>query len=336
MSEKILSISIAAYNVETVINDCLDSICLCQYIDDLDVIIVDDGSIDKTVEIVNSYVHRFPSSIKLIEKENGGHGSTINVSLNIARGKYFKVLDGDDWIDPTELDKFIKFLKNATIDLVINPFNEIYNDRVNLVSILKNLKSNFPYSLKDLEELDYLPMHSITVKLDTYKRCNLNISEHRFYVDTEFVYFVLSSIQSVIFRDDIVYQYRLDQLNQSVSWSGLYSHIEDYIDVLKRLILLYETSEIDNIYRRKILFRLLNSRYKLLFYWYTNFSMSDKDYLLMSTDKELLDKHSKLLTLMDLGIYRVIRINYLLLLSIFRFIRKICNWFKQMGRGDLG
>lgn len=328
MSEKILSISIAAYNVETVINDCLDSICLCQCIDDLDVIIVDDGSIDKTVEIVNSYVHRFPSSIKLIEKENGGHGSTINVSLNIARGKYFKVLDGDDWIDPTELDKFIKFLKNTTIDLVINPFNEIYNDRVNLVSILKNLKSNFSYSLKDLEELDYLPMHSITVKLDTYKRCNLNISEHRFYVDTEFVYFVLSSIQSVIFRDDIVYQYRLDQLNQSVSWSGLYSHIEDYIDVLKRLILLYETSEIDNIYRRKILFRLLNSRYKLLFYWYTNFSMSDKDYLLKCTDKELLDKHSNLLALMDLGIYRVIRINYLLLLSIFRYIRKICNWFK--------
>ena len=328
MSEKILSISIAAYNVENVINDCLDSICLCQCIDDLDVIIVDDGSIDKTVEIVNSYVYRFPSSIKLVKKENGGHGSTINTSLNIARGKYFKVLDGDDWVNPTELDKLIKFLKNTDIDSVINPFNEIYNDRVNLVSILKNIKLDSPYTLKDLEELDYLPMHSITVKLDTYKQCNLNISEHRFYVDTEFVYFVLSSIKSVIFRDDIVYQYRLNQLNQSVSWNGLYSHIEDYIDVLKRLILLYETNEIDNIYRRKILFRLLNSRYKLLFYWYTNFEMSDKDYLLKCTDIELLDKHSKLLTLMDLGIYRVIRINYLLILSIFRSIRKICNWFK--------
>ena len=328
MNEKILSISIAAYNVESVISDCLDSICLCQCIEDLDVIIVDDGSTDKTVEIVNEYVHRFPNSMTLIKKENGGHGSTINFSLNIARGKYFKVIDGDDWINPIELDRLVKYLENTTIDLVINPFNEIYNDRVNFVSILKNLKLNIPYNLEYLEKIDYLPMHSITVKLDTYKKCSLNISEHRFYVDTEFVYFTLLSIQSFIFRDETIYQYRLDQPAQSVSWDGLYSHIEDYIDVLKRLILLYDTSSIDNISRRKILLQILNSRYKLLFYWYTNFSISDKDYLLKCTDIELIDKHSKVLDLMNLGVYRVIRINYLLILAIFRFIRKCCNWFK--------
>lgn len=328
MNEKILSISIAAYNVESVISDCLDSICLCQCIEDLDVIIVDDGSTDKTVEIVNEYVHRFPNSMTLIKKENGGHGSTINFSLNIARGKYFKVIDGDDWINPIELDRLVKYLENTTIDLVINPFNEIYNDRVNFVSILKNLKLNIPYNLEYLEKIDYLPMHSITVKLDTYKKCSLNISEHRFYVDTEFVYFTLLSIQSFIFRDETIYQYRLDQPAQSVSWDGLYSHIEDYIDVLKRLILLYDTSSIDNISRRKILLQILNSRYKLLFYWYTNFSISDKDYLLKCTDIELIDKHSKVLDLMNLGVYRVIRINYLLILAMFRFIRKCCNWFK--------
>lgn len=327
MSEKILSISVAAYNVESVISDCLDSICQCQCIENLDVIIVDDGSIDKTVEIVNRYVHRFPNSMTLIKKENGGHGSTINYSLNIARGKYFKVIDGDDWVNPVELDKLVKYLENTTIDLVINPFNEIYNDRVNLVSNLKKLKSNVSYNLKDLEKFDYIPMHSITVKLDTYKKYGLNISEHRFYVDTEFVYFTLLSIQSFIFRDEIIYQYRLDQPTQSVSWDGLYSHIEDYIDVLKRLILLYDTSSIDNKSRCKILLQLLNSRYKLLFYWYTNFSISDKDYLLKCTDKELLDKHSKVLDSMNLGIYKVIRINYLLILAIFRFIRKFSNCF---------
>lgn len=323
MSEKILSISIAAYNVESVIKKCLDTLCKCKYIDKLDIIVVNDGSSDKTVDLVTSYVQKFPNIITIIDKENGGHGSTINSSLKVARGKYYKVLDGDDWVNPDALDQLITYLENSDIDLVINPYNEVYNNRTNLINISRNLKSKTLYTINDLSEFDYIPMHSISVKLVQYKKINQSISEHSFYVDTEFVYFVLSVVDSIVFLDDVVYQYRLDQPTQSVSWNGIYKHIEDYICILKRLFKLYNDTYYTNSYRENLLFRLLSSRYKLLFYWYSNFTNTDKDYLLIDIDKDLRKKYPKLLTSINLGIYGILRISYKFGLLFIRLLRRL-------------
>ena len=323
MSEKILSISIAAYNVESVIKKCLDTLCKCKYIDKLDIIVVNDWSSDKTVDLVTSYVEKFPNIVTLIDKENGGHGSTINSSLKIARGKYYKVLDGDDWVNPDALDQLITYLENSDIDLVINPYNEVYNDRINLINVSRNLKSNTLYTINDLSEFDYIPMHSISVKLAKYKNVNQSISEHSFYVDTEFVYFVLSVVDSVVFLDDVVYQYRLDQPTQSVSWDGIYKHIEDYICILKRLFRLYDDTYYTNSYRQNLLFRLLSSRYKLLFYWYSNFTNTDKDYLLIDIDKDLKKRYPRLLKSINLGIYGILRINYRFGLLFIRLLRRL-------------
>ena len=323
MSEKILSISIAAYNVENVITKCLDSLCVCKHIDKLDIIVVDDGSSDKTVDLVTSYVQKFPNIITLIAKENGGHGSTINASLNIARGKYFKVLDGDDWVNPDALDQLIIYLEKSDVDLIINPYNEVYNDRISLVNISHNLKSNNSYTINDLSEFDYIPMHSISVKLSQYQKVNQSISEHCFYVDTEFVYFTLSVVDSIVFLDDVVYQYRLDQPTQSVSWDGIYKHIEDYIFILKRLFKFYNNTNFTNIYRQNLLFRLLSSRYKLLFYWYSNFTNTDKDYLLIDIDKGLRKLYPQLLASINLGVYSILRISYKFGLLFIRSIRRL-------------
>lgn len=323
MSEKILSISIAAYNVESVIKKCLDSLCKCKYIDKLDIIVVNDGSSDKTVDLVTSYVQKFPNIITLIDKENGGHGSTINSSLKVARGKYYKVLDGDDWVNPDALDQLIIYLEHSDVDLVINPYNEVYNNRTNLINVNRNLKSNTLYTINDLSEFDYMPMHSISVKLAQYQKVNQSISEHSFYVDTEFVYFVLSVVESVIFLDDVVYQYRLDQPTQSVSWNGIYKHIEDYIGILKRLFKLYNDTYYTNSYRQNLLFRLLSSRYKLLFYWYSNFTNTDKDYLLIDIDKDLRKRYPQLLKSINLGVYGILRISYQFGLLFIRLLRRL-------------
>lgn len=323
MSEKILSISIAAYNVENVIKECLDSLCKCRHFDKLDVIVVDDGSSDQTVNLVTSYVQKFPNVITLIAKENGGHGSTINASLKVAKGKYYKVLDGDDWVNPNALDQLITYLENADVDLVVNPYNEVYNNRTSLINVRRNLKLNTLYTINDLSEFDYMPMHSICVKLEQYKRANQSISEHCFYVDTEFVYFIFSVIDSVVFLDDVVYQYRLDQPTQSVSWNGIYKHIEDYICILKRLFKLYNDTHYTNGYRQNLLFRLLSNRYKLLFYWYSNFTNTDKDYLLIDTDKDLRKLYPQLLASINLGVYALLRIRYKLGLLFIRLLRRL-------------
>lgn len=87
-----------------------------KYLDDIELLVINDGSTDKTAEIVSQYQEKFPNSIKLVNKENGGYGSTINTSLQIATGKYYKTIDGDDWVHADELDCLIECLRKTSLD----------------------------------------------------------------------------------------------------------------------------------------------------------------------------------------------------------------------------
>ena len=122
---KLLTISIAAYNVEKTIEKCLDSFLPCRHLSDLEILVINDGSTDHTAEIVSGYEKRYPG-IYLINKENGGHGSTINKSLSLSTGKFYKVIDGDDWVDSVELDKLCDCLESTEAELVINDYMEVY------------------------------------------------------------------------------------------------------------------------------------------------------------------------------------------------------------------
>ena len=93
---KILSIVVPVYNTEKYIKRCLDSIVIDDVIEDIEILIVSDGSKDSAINIAKEYNEKYPKSVIIVEKDNGGHGSTINKGLEIASGKYFRVLDSDD------------------------------------------------------------------------------------------------------------------------------------------------------------------------------------------------------------------------------------------------
>ncbi len=97
--EKLLTIVVPAYNVEKYIKNCLDSFIDLSVLRSLEILIVDDGSTDSTASLAHTYEQKYPYSFKVLSKENGGHGSTINYAIPRATGKYFKVVDGDDWLD---------------------------------------------------------------------------------------------------------------------------------------------------------------------------------------------------------------------------------------------
>ena len=125
---KVLTISIAAYNVEKFINQTLDSLIDERIMDDLEIIVVNDGSSDNTLAIAKEYERKYPDSFIIIDKENGGYGSTINSSLKIASGKYYKLLDGDDWYDTDNVVSLINALKTCNADLVVTPYIEFVDD----------------------------------------------------------------------------------------------------------------------------------------------------------------------------------------------------------------
>lgn len=323
--KKILSISIAAYNVEKVIEQCLNSFISSKYLDLIEIIVVDDGSKDNTVELVNKYVNKYPRSIKLISKVNGGHGSTINTALENATGKYFKIVDGDDWVDTKSFDSLIENLLNVDVDLVINNYNKVYVNEIVKMNIGKNYLYNDIYEFEKLPVLKVLPMHSITIKLTTLKMVNQKISEKRFYVDCEYVFFALVYVKTLIFYQEYVYQHRLGQVEQSVSPISKYNHVEDMMHVVEKLLKVYSNIEKENISEKKkrYLFFLINAFYLEIYSWFLIMPKIDKYKELKAFDERVNKQYPVYVKNLRLGVYRLLPLNYYVVLKIARFLKPI-------------
>ena len=125
LMEKLLTVVVPSYNVEKYLEETLESFVIPEIMDDLEVLIVNDGSKDRTPEIGAAYEKRYPQTFRLISKENGGHGSTINRGIEEAKGTYFKVVDGDDWVDRGGFTELLHRLKTSGADYVVTDYYKV-------------------------------------------------------------------------------------------------------------------------------------------------------------------------------------------------------------------
>lgn len=239
MTDKVLTISVAAYNVENYIKQTLDS-CLIPSKDLLEVIVVDDGATDSTALLAESYVERFPTTFRLVRKENGGYGSTVNTSLELARGKYFKLLDGDDWFDKDILEFFVKVLCEDEADLFITPFVRQYEEKDNELADQADTIASGIYFFDDIQIPWRLSMHSMCYRTDLLRESGLHLAEHCFYTDTEYITHPLSQVKTVRISHLPLYQYRLGREGQSMALEGLIKHRSDMETVIARIIDTYK------------------------------------------------------------------------------------------------
>lgn len=241
---KILTVSIAAYNAEKDIERCLDSLINSGKIEKLDVIVVNDGSTDKTGQVTEKYVKQYKNSIRLINKENGGHGSTINTSIEAAIGKYYKILDSDDWVNSEKLAKLVSYLEQNEVDMVLNSYEEIsYSDHSKKKLIEPETgKTTFEkiYHIEKMNSDNVLYMHSLTFRTSVMKKMGSVIDEHCFYVDMEYCVFPLLYVKSFAYLNYPVYQYLLGSQTQSMNMQNLIKRREQHMKVTKRLVEFYE------------------------------------------------------------------------------------------------
>lgn len=256
--EKILSVSIAAYNVESTLEEALQPFTKSRYKEKLDIMIVDDGSKDNTAGIAKQYEEQYPGVFRLISKENGGWGSTLNVGMKEAYGKYFKQLDGDDYFSEENLDGYIEFLSECNADIVHTPF-VTYDDRSGAILRVLGVypKSIIPQrktvKFSDLDE--FVPaMHTLTVRTEILQKNPLNITEHCFYTDVEFLLKSCNLSETIAYYELPVYYYRLARSGQSMSVQGVRKHYKDHLKMLKTM-LEYEKNNVKSESMKK-LFRL--------------------------------------------------------------------------------
>ena len=243
MQEKVLTISIASYNTENFIDETVRSLFIGkQYMDKMEIIIVNDGSKDRTSERAHALEKEYPGSIIVIDKENGGYGSTINTSLAIARGKYYKLLDGDDWYETKELTGFLDYLEKCESDIVVTPYYEVKNSDI-LIDKHPEI-SEKTASIEDQPISDkFFGMHESAIKTDVLRSFNKSIGEHCFYTDTEFVFYSFSSAETIARYSRPIYRYRLGVDGQSVSLQGTRKHHKDLTIVAKRIINAYSAGD---------------------------------------------------------------------------------------------
>jgi len=255
----ILTIIIPAYNVAQFITKTLFSLLKnnknSKY---LEILVVNDGSKDNTKEIVNKFIKDYCDTkkpiVKLIDKENGGHGSTINVGIENARGKYTRIIDGDDWVKTEDLEKLIDILKQEETDIVVTNYCEdrFFNNSCQLISkrIYDFMIPGYSYTFDELciENYGFKNWGPIlatsNIKTQKLKDANFKLSEKCFYVDMEFNSFYLPVIKDIVYYDLDIYRYFIGRPNQSISLRSFVRNIGHHEKVIKNILVFINNTEI--------------------------------------------------------------------------------------------
>lgn len=265
--EKILTVSIAAYNVYNYLNETLNPFLGVKGNDRLEVLIIDDGATDGTLELALEYQEKYPNVFRVIHKENGGWGSTVTTGILNATGKYFKLLDGDDYYNKDELERLLDQLETCDYDMVITPFLRFY-DNSDRIDYVKNplFEVSTPRQI-ELNELPIKPycmeMYSLAFKTNLIQQNQVQITEHCFYTDNEYVVKCSSLCKTAIVMPYCIYCYRLARPGQSVSVDGMRKHYKEF-ELILRKMLTYVKQNVTN----KHLQELFYERYRGLSYYY--------------------------------------------------------------------
>lgn len=248
---KYISFAIPSYNSQEYMSHAIESILVGG--EDVEIIIVNDGSSDDTSKIAHEYEEKYPTIIKAVDKENGGHGDAVNSGLTHATGKYFKVVDSDDWVDAEALRKILEFLKkleseDEEVDMLISNYvyekvGATHKKCIHYRNVLPQDKI-FKWEEIGRFHLDqYILMHSVIYRTAMLKLSQLELPKHTFYVDNIFVYWPLPYVKKMYYLDVDFYRYFIGRDDQSVNETVMISRIDQQIRVNEIMIDLYAKHE---------------------------------------------------------------------------------------------
>ena len=248
---KTLSFIIPSYNSAHFLDKVISSFLAPEVIGELDIIIVNDGSTDDTVTAATKFCEKYPGSIRVISQENKGHGGALNTGCAAAVGKYLRVIDADDWVETQNLAEFIRFLKECNSDVVLT-HHYTRNISTGEVKKWKSYPKEFgkAYSFEEImadwKSFDRsLTFHGITYNTAFYHSNCIQLSEHVFYEDHEFATIPCCYAKTVTPVDLFIYDYRIGDVQQSVSDANQLKRLSHTEAVLKRLIGEFENLSLD-------------------------------------------------------------------------------------------
>ena len=254
MKDCLLTIVMPSYNIQDYILKGIESFQQVNpnHKEKFEVLIVNDGSTDDTEKVAKEVLEKDSLlSGRVITKENGGHGSTINRGIQEAKGKFFKVIDGDDWIIPAEFEKFLDALETTDVDMIITDFTEqhVYNDTVVRNDFIDKYEVGKTYTgIPDVR----IPMHSVAYKTSILSKNNIRLSEKTFYVDMQYTLFPLEYVHSFVYWNFDIYQYYIGRPEQSMNIESMKRNVRHHLTVTNSVLDYFSKIEGDVVLNRVV------------------------------------------------------------------------------------
>lgn len=251
---KYISFAIPCYNSEEYMSHAIESILVGG--EDVEILIINDGSKDSTHKIAKEFEEKYPTIVRAIDKENGGHGDAVNAGLRNATGKYFKVVDSDDWVDENSLRKILELMHgweehDMEVDMLVSNYvyEKVGAPHKKVIHYRGVLPENQIFSWKDAGHFgiaQYILMHSVIYRTDLLKLNQLELPKHTFYVDNIYVYYPLPYVKKIYYLDVNFYRYYIGREDQSVNEKVMIGRLDQQIFVTKTMIDMYQMKKIPN------------------------------------------------------------------------------------------
>lgn len=249
---KILTVAIPCYNSAEYMEHAIETLLTGG--EELEILIINDGSVDDTKEIADKYAYKYPNIVKAIHQENGGHGEAVNTGLRNAQGVFFKVVDSDDWVEEEALLKILDVLRsmvhsNTRLDMLISNYvyEKVSEGKQKVIGYKSCLPEDKLFTWNDVgrfKESQNILMHSVIYRTKMLKNSGIELPKHTFYVDNIFVYQPLPYVKQMYYLNVDFYRYFIGRDDQSVNETVMIGRIDQQIHVNKIMIDAHDITKI--------------------------------------------------------------------------------------------
>ena len=245
MAQKLITFAVPCYNSAAYMRHCIETLLSAG--EQAEIILVDDSSTkDDTPAICDEYAAKYPTIVKAIHQENGGHGEGVNQGIRNATGLYYKVVDSDDWLDDAALRTVLAKLNTLTArgtapDLMICNYvcEHVEDNTSHTVRYTNVFPQNRLFSWTHVGHFrpdQNLLMHSVMYRTQVLRDCGMVLPKHTFYVDNIFVYQPLPFVKSMYYMDLDLYRYFIGRADQSVNESVMVKRVDQQLRVTRHMI----------------------------------------------------------------------------------------------------
>jgi glycosyltransferase involved in cell wall biosynthesis len=275
--------------MEAYLAQCVESILRTPSLSAVEIVVVNDGSKDKTLRIAQQFADRYADTVRVIDKPNGNYGSTINAALKVVQGEYVKILDADDRFDSSLVAEFMAFLqKMQGVDMVITPFVEVGSRREYRVEY--NIYSRKPYDYGKVYDADkvfadgairFFMMHGVCYRTELLRAMHYRQSEGISYTDQEWVFYPLFGVKTIAFADIPLYRYNVAREGQTMDAKVQMRSLAQLQAVTESMAQYFVThsSEVTSATRLAFLRNIVADRIRIIY----------RKYLLVMNDREFAD-----------------------------------------------